>query len=365
MKPYIVSLLALWCLVGTSCSKDKNNVIIEEEQQPEAVDLYFPPLNSSTWETTSINELEWNTAGEQALLDFLEEKNTKAFILLKDGKIVIEWYAADHGQDVPWYWASAGKTLTSFTTGIALEEGYLSLADKTSDYLGQGWTSTPTAKEDLITIRNQLTMTTGMDDTQGDCKTPDCLTYVADAGTRWAYHNAPFTLIQEVVPSAVNTPFEDYFDTKLKNKIGMTGTWISSNGMNNVYWSTARSMARFGLLNLNNGVWNGETVLAHTDFLNDMKNTSQDLNKSYGYLWWLNGKESSMLPSIQVVFDTPLMPDAPADLYAGLGKDDQKLHIVPSKNIVVVRMGEDGGQAAAGPSGFDNLLWEKINAIIN
>ncbi len=365
MKPHIISMLALWCLVGTSCSKDKNNVIIEEEQQPEVVDLYFPPLNSNTWETTSINDLGWNTAGEQALLDFLEEKDTKAFILLKDGKIVIEWYAADHGQDVPWYWASAGKTLTSFTTGIALEEGYLSLTDKTSDYLGQGWTSTPAAKEDLITIWNQLTMTTGMDDTQGDCKTPDCLTFVADAGTRWAYHNAPYTLIQDVVSAAVNTPFEDYFDTKLKNKIGMTGTWISSNGLNNVYWSTARSMARFGLLNLNNGVWNGQTVLGDTDFLNDMKNTSQDLNKSYGYLWWLNGKESSMLPSVQIVFNTPLVPDAPADLYAGLGKDDQKLHIVPSKNIVVVRMGEDGGQAAAGPSGFDNLLWEKINAIIN
>ncbi len=364
MKFQIITFITGFFFLFSSCSKDENSDAPNPDPNPQAQGIYFPPVNSEVWETISTTELGWNTDAEQNLYDLLEEKNTKAFIVLKNGRIALEWYFDDFIQASPWYWASAGKTLTSFTTGIAKEEGYLSLSDETSDYLGEGWTSLPPEKESLITIWHQLTMTSGMDDTLGDCKTPDCLTYVADAGTRWSYHNAPYTLIQDVVTNATQTPFEDYFETKLKNRIGMTGQWLSTNDENNVYWSNARSMARFGLLNLNNGIWNGETILGDADYLTGMKNTSQDLNKSYGYLWWLNGKESAMLPTLQVVFTTELIPDAPEDLYAGLGKNDQKLYVVPSENLVVVRMGEDTGDAALGPSGFDNLIWQQLSTIV-
>ncbi|WP_273567646.1 serine hydrolase domain-containing protein [Maribacter halichondriae] len=366
-KPWIFIALIVFGFFFSCSSDDAIDTIPQEEQEQEENEtgLYFPPLSGSTWETSSITELGWNTDAEQELYDFLEDKGTKAFLILKDGIIAVEWYAEDHNQDAPWYWASAGKTLTSFTTGIAQAEGYLSLSDKTSDYLGTGWTSTPLEKENLITVWHQLTMTSGMDDTEGDCKTPACLTYVADAGTRWSYHNAPYTLLQDVVSNATQVDFEAYFNEKLKTKIGMTGQWLSTNGDNNVYWSTARSMARFGLLALNEGVWDEEAILGDADFINGMKTTSQELNQSYGYLWWLNGKESAMLPNTQIVFETELMPAAPDDLFAGLGKNDQKLYVVPSQNLVVVRMGEDTGEAAAGPSGFDNQLWEQLNAIID
>lgn len=330
----------------------------------ETESLYFPPLNSETWETVSPAELTWDEDSIPDLYSLLDESGSKAFIVLKNGKIAIEWYATDFDKDSPWYWASAGKTLTSFVTGIASEEGFLGLNDKTSDYLGAGWTSLTSEKESLITIWNQLTMTTGLDDTQGDCKTPNCLTYIADAGTRWAYHNSPYTLIQDVISNATGEEFELYFANTLKDKIGMSGTWLSTNGDNNVYWSTARSMARFGLLNLNNGTWNDTIILRDDEFLSNMKNTSQDLNKSYGYLWWLNGKESSMAPQSQIVFPTQLISNAPSDLYAGLGKNDQKLYVIPSENMVVVRMGQDTGDAALGPSSFDNALWEAINRVI-
>lgn len=363
MKTQIVALLAL-IFLSFSCSKNNDSDTSDREIDSQPDGFYFPPKTTDTWETITTTELGWNTNTEQGLYDFLEERRTKAFILLKDGKIALEWYFDDHTEDTPWYWASAGKTLTAFTTGIAVEEGYLSLTERTSNYLGEGWTSTGTDKEDLITVWHQLTMTTGMDDSQGDCETPNCLTYVADAGTRWSYHNAPYTLIQDVVSDATLTDFEDYFSVKLKDKIGMTGQWISTNGSNNVYWSTARSMARFGLLNLNNGVWKDEIVLGEKNYLNAMKESSQALNKSYGYLWWLNGKESSMIPNSQIVFPSELMPDAPEDLYAGLGKNDQKLHIVPSQNLVLVRMGEDTGETLLGPSSFDNELWVQINLLI-
>lgn len=124
-------------------------------------------------------------------------------------------------------------------------------------------------------------------------------------------------------------------------------------------------MARFGLLNLNNGVWNDEIILGDLTFISEMQNTSQELNKSYGYLWWLNGKESFMAPSLQVVFNGSLTPNAPADMYSGLGKNDQKLYVVPSLGLVIVRMGENAGESLLGPSSFDNALWEKISNLID
>ena len=96
-----------------------------------------------------------------------------------------------------------------------------------------------------------------------------------------------------------------------------------------------------------------------------MVSTSQNLNKAYGYLWWLNGKESFRIPLSTEEFPGVLIPNAPNDLIAGLGLNDQKLYVVPSQNLVIIRMGDDAGDAQAGPSSFDNLLWEKINAVIN
>ncbi|QLG44181.1 serine hydrolase domain-containing protein [Costertonia aggregata] len=359
---YILLYIGLGFLF-LSCSKSSDTT--DDSVNPTTVaTLYFPPIGSDTWETASLQTIGWNSNTEEPLYNFLEENDTKAFIILKDGKIVIERYFDDFTKDSPWYWASAGKTLTAFITGIASENGFLELDAKSSDYLGQGWTNAPQEKEELITVWHQLTMTSGLDETTWDCTMPDCLTYLADAGTRWSYHNAPYTLIQDVVANATQTSFENYFTNTLKNKIGMDGRWIP-NADNNTYWSTARSMARFGLLNLNNGTWKNTVILGDTDFLTQMKNTSQDLNKSYGYLWWLNGKESAMVPSLQIVFNEELIPNAPDDLYAGLGKNDQKLYVVPSVNLVVVRMGEDTGETALGPSSFDNELWGYLNTLMN
>ena len=126
--------------------------------------LYFPPNSGNTWDTISPQSLGWCQPKIDSLYDFLELQNTKAFIVLKDGKIVLEQYFGTHTQNDPWYWASAGKTLTAFMTGIAQQEGFLSIDDTTSQYLGTGWTSCTQAQEEKITIRDQLSMTSGLND---------------------------------------------------------------------------------------------------------------------------------------------------------------------------------------------------------
>ena len=324
--------------------------------------LYYPPAGTQ-WETVSPESLGWNQDALNELHAFLELKNTRSFMILVDGRIAVEYYFGTHTPSSPWYWASAGKTLTAAMTGIAERDGWLAIDDKVSDHLGAGWTSLTSAQEDAIKVSHLLTMTSGLDDAaNGDCVSPDCLTYLAPAGTRWAYDNV-YVKLQDVVVQASGENWNDYFTTRLKQPIGMTGTWINSNDLS-VYWSDTRSMARFGLLMLGKGKW-GETQILPEAFCAQATQTSQPINKAYGYLWWLNGKENYRLPQLQLEFDGMLIPSAPQDLYAALGKNDQKIYVIPSRNMVVVRMGDSADGTNFALSGFDNALWEKINAAVN
>lgn len=345
----------------TGCSQNDSPADESIDNPPE--NLYFPPNNSKVWETISPESLNWNTSVLPNLKTYLAEKHTDAFIILKNGRIVVEYYFNGYTKARPHTWNSAGKTLTSFVTGLAQQNGYLNIDDATTQYLGPGWTEMTPQQEAAITIRNQLTMTSGGDYNVVNtfCTDPECLKYLNEPGSFWFYHNAFYTLLQPVLNSAIPQGFDEYFEEKLKDPIGMTGTWLQF-GYNRVFISNARSMARFGILNLNRGNWNG-TQLLNENYFQLMTNTSQQLNKSYGLLWWLNGKDSYRLPTTTYEFTGKLIPNAPDDLIAGLGKDDQKLYIVPSKDLVIVRLGASAGNEVPGPSGFDDELWEKLREL--
>lgn len=325
--------------------------------------MYFPPISGSAWETVSPSSLGWNTAAEEPLLDYLDATHTKGFIITVNGRIALEHYANGHSATSPWYWASAGKTLTASLTGIAQQQGFLDINYPVSDYLGSGWTSATPEQEAQITVRHLLTMTSGLDDdSHGDCVSPDCLDYLAAAGTRWAYDNV-YVKLQDVVASATGQNWNAYFNSQLRDKIGMTGMFVQ-NGDLNVYWSNTRSMARFGLLALNNGKWQGETVMPDT-FHAQASAPSQNINKAYGYLWWINGEPSYHLPQTQAEFAGSLIPEAPSDMYMALGKNDQKIYVIPSRKMVIVRMGEQAEGSNFALSEYDDHLWEKINALID
>ncbi|TBX69145.1 class C beta-lactamase-related serine hydrolase [Flavobacterium silvisoli] len=355
-------LFPLLLLAVFSCSSDSSSTPTPNPV-PEA--MYFPPNDgSSTWETKTIADLGWNQNAVQPLLDYLELKHSKSFMILVNGRIVMEYYFNGHSATTPWYWASAGKTLTSTVTGIAEQEGFLNITNKVSDYIGTGWTNEPLAKENLITCKNLLSMTSGIDDyvnnVYSDDVTPSSLNYKADAGTRWAYSNV-YVKLQDVVASATGQTWSNYFNNKLRDKLGMTGSWIQS-GNNSVYWSNTRSMARFGLMALNNGKWNG-TQIVNQNYFTAATNTSQNINLSYGYLWWLNGKASYHMPQVQTEFPGSIIPTGPNDMFMALGKNDQKIYVIPSKKMVVIRMGEAADNVNLALSDFDETLWEKINAL--
>jgi CubicO group peptidase (beta-lactamase class C family) len=323
--------------------------------------LYFPPVLGNTWETLSPESLNWCQWKIDSLYAYLEANNTKAFIVLKGGKIVLEKYFGTHTQSTAWQWASAGKTITSFMIGIAQQERKLSIQDPTSKYLGKGWTDCTPTQEDKITIRHQLTMTSGLDDGVGDpyCTLDTCLRYKADAGTRWAYHNGPYTLLDQVIEAATGMTLNTYATQKLKIPTGMTGAFFQV-GYNNVYFSTARSMARFGLLILNQGKWGETAVMTDTAYFRQMVNTSQNINLSYGYLWWLNGKQGYMLPGPQTVFNGFFNINGPADMIVAMGRDGQFLNVVPSQQLVMLRMGNAPSSLPV-PAFMNNEIWKYLN----
>lgn len=335
---------------------------MEEDPQSDS-SMYFPSNTDNVWETTSLASLGWDESAVQPLKDYLIQKHTKSFMILVNGRIVIEEYFNGHTQNSSWQWNSAGKTLVATTTGIAQQEGLLKINDKVSEYLGAGWTSEPAGKETLITTRHLLTMTSGIDDAS-ELVLKSNMTYLADAGTRWSYHNV-FQKLMDVVAAAGNQDFETYFNDRLKDKIGMEGFW-NFGLIFKIYHSNTRSMARFGLLALNNGKWENDQIINET-FFKESISTSQNINPSYGYLWWLNGKTSFMIPGGQTVYYGPLVPNAPLDMYAAMGAEDQRIYVIPGKNMVIVRMGDasDPLNPSFALSGFDYDLWEKINAVLN
>jgi len=135
-----------------------------------------------------------------------------------------------------------------------------------------------------------------------------------------------------------------------------------------IHFGSARDFARFGILTLNHGRWNGNQMLADSALLLQARRPSGSDNLSYGWFWWLNGGASNRTPgpSLLPTNPGPLFSATPADLASALGLDDKKLYVVPSRDLVIVRLGEkapiSGADSPAAISSFDNAFWTRLMA---
>ena len=343
----------------------------EAQKSPLTSSLYFPPTETSDWEKMPVAELGWDQTALAEMLAWLPTQDTRAFIILKDGKIVVEEYwgakltgVGEMDQNSLWYWSSAGKTLTAALVGIAQQQKLLKTNDRTQKYLGEGWTSMSAKQEKEIRLIHHLTMTTGLDDRveNPDDSAPENMKYLANPGTRWSYHNAAYSLLKHVIEKASGKAYQSFFKDNLGDKIGMTGFWQQS-GFNDVFYSDARSFARFGLLMLAKGHWDG-TEIWSGDYFEKMYQTSQKLNLSYGYLTWLNGKASFKAPGSKAETAGSMIPQAPADMYQAMGKNGQFLMVIPSQNLVIVRMGSSDGESPV-PYALMRDIWERLDQVMD
>lgn len=275
--------------------------------------------------------------------------------------MVVEKYWNSWNAGTKYPIASAGKSITAFLIGIAQQEGLLNIGDKVSEHLGAGWTSLTAEQENKITIRHLLSMTSGLDETEDFCTSPECLLFKADAGTRWAYHNGPYNLLHKIIEKTSGLPMNEFTKSRLSDKIGL----------NNSSWSeynlelSARDMARFGWLMANRGSWSGSSIMTDSDYLSAMTKPSSSHNKAYGYLWWLNGGDSYRVPGDPDVKQGALTPSAPSEMFAAMGKGDKKIYVLPGRHLVIVRHGDDAGTSTFGPSSFDSELWARLKPLID
>jgi CubicO group peptidase (beta-lactamase class C family) len=253
--------------------------------------------------------------------------------------------------------ASVQKSVVSVLLGIAQEKGLLRISDPVSKYLGNGWSKAPPDKESRITLRHLITMSSGL---------TEKLEYEAPPGTKWRYNTRAYALTREAIAAAAKMDSDRLTKQWLTERIGMADSgWrprprVGGREIANLlgFATTARDLARFGLLMLADGVWKGNVILRDREYLRESLSPSQQMNPSYGFLWWLNGHPRA----------TPgggksarwLIPDAPKDLVAAQGALGRKLYIVPGLGLVVTRLGD--APEIKGQEDFNNGFWKRIMA---
>ncbi|MEQ8689880.1 MAG: serine hydrolase [Pseudomonadales bacterium] len=301
----------------------------------------------------------------QPALEYAKDNASTSLLVLQKGKLLAEGHWQIKGsqrframkpstnadgesiEDV----ASIQKSVVSYLVGIAVGKGLLDIETTVSRWLGAGWSAAARDKEDKILIRHLLSMTSGLK--------PDG-TYVAPAGERWAYNTRVYSRLVGVLEAASESTIDHISQQWLLEPAGMKDsgwakrTWIRGDADANRlgFRTTARDLALFGQLLLQQ--LRGETVSQpiDPDYLRNSLAPSQTLNRAYGYLWWLNGQPVARRGG---AVKPTLLAAAPADLFAAQGALGRKLYIVPSLDLIVVRMGD-----APPDKDFEEQLWRRI-----
>jgi CubicO group peptidase (beta-lactamase class C family) len=340
-----------------------------------AAELYFPPA-TGTWETVAPADVGWDATALDAALDYAGEQRSSGVVVLHRGRILAErfwklerdpddpqnrvlnmttgWTSDGHSiEDV----ASTQKSVLSFLAGVARGKGLLDFDAPVSKYLGKGWSKATPEQEAAITVRHLMGMTTGLAiDTS----------YETPPTGKWFYNTIVYSKLVQILERASGLSVDAYTEQWLTARIGMRDSrwtprpWMvdaaSGAGEGNTigFSTSARDLARFGLLALAGGKWSGVDVLGDADYFSEALTPAQPHNPSYGLLWWMNGKEATFARGKRV--PGPLIPTAPADLFAAQGALERRAYVVPSLGLVVTRLGDQPERA------FDDELWRRLMA---
>ncbi len=286
------------------------------------------------WEVATPDSHGMDAAGLEKARAWLEAHNSKSGTVIRHGRIVAEWYFGDANRNTKFAAYSTSKSLSSMATGLAIADGKLSLDHTVGKSLPD---ASPESKRS-ITVKQLLSMTSGVHNNSEINMREDLFSYALktaemdhEPGTKWDYNNTGLALLSPVFHKATGKQIDEVLKERVFSPIGMTSddwTWEHREGFALPYsgcHTTARSLGRIGLMVLHHGEWNGKQIVP-ASWLKESISASQDLNPSYGYLWWNNS--------------TGKWPKVPKDAYAALGKWDNNIFIAPSLDLVVIRQSD-------------------------
>ncbi len=273
---------------------------------------------------------------------------TRAFLVVYDGKIIGEQYAPGFNKNSVMIGWSMSKSLTAAVIGVLTKAGKL---DPEAPAPVPEWKNTPKEK---ITLKQLLQQTSGLDFTEdygSPSEATDMLFKRGDMGaftamlplkfqpgTIFNYSSGNANILSRIIRHTVgDSAYAAFPYQALFHKINMyslllepdaSGTYIGSS----YSYATARDFARFGLLYYNHGKWNGEQLLPENWVKETVTPAAANKQQRYGYQFWLNGAHDKD-PGKR------WFPDAPADMFFADGFGGQNIFIIPSKKLIVVRLG--------------------------
>ncbi len=298
-------------------------------------------------------------------------RRTKAVVVVHDGKVIAERYAAGIGVDTPLLGFSMTKSVISALIGIMTQQGLTSpsLPAPVPEWRGA---SDPRRE---IEGEHLLRMTTGLalDETNSGFDPSSQMIFLRDdmagfavgaaaiapPGTRWHYSSATTQILARAIRDAVGRPERTltFAWRELFNPLGMRNVTLEFDGSGTLQGSTymlasARDWAKFGLLYLGNGVVGGKRIL-HEDWVDF--SAAATLDTDYGAGFWTNRSEH---PSAK----GRVRAGIPRDAFFASGDLGQRIVIIPSQHLVVVRLG-DSVDPTGDMGGLARLVKEVIAAV--
>lgn len=273
---------------------------------------------------------------------------TRAVLVVYKGQLVAEKYADGFDRNTMQLGWSMTKSFTGALTGILVKQGKLKLDEPAPV---AEWKNTDKEK---ITLKELLQQTTGIDYVENYAMPSEATTMLFrkgdmaafaaslplkhEPGTVWNYSGGNSNILSRIIRRAAGEKeYKTFPYSSLFYKIGMfhtllepdaSGTFVGSS----YCYATPRDFARFGLLYYNNGKFNDEQILPANWVFESTRPSPADRLKHYGYQFWLNGWNETDTSKHRY-------PDVPADMYYADGYGGQDIYIIPSKGLVVVRLG--------------------------
>ncbi|MBS1608029.1 MAG: serine hydrolase [Bacteroidetes bacterium] len=299
---------------------------------------------------SAVDSVLLNTAIRNVFEDTLDGRAslTRAALVVYDGQIVAEKYASGFDKNTVMLGWSMSKSITSALVGILVKQGKL---DINLPAPVPEWKNSDKQK---ITVKNLLQQTTGIDfsevysgpsaATNMLFKKGDMAAYTAglplinEPGTKFHYSSGNSNILSRIIRQMVGEKgYASFPYTELFYKTGMyntvlepdaSGTYVGSS----YSYATARDFARFGLLYLNNGKFGGKQILPDGWVKETTTSPAENELKNYGYQFWLNGWDKKDKAKRE-------FPGVPTDMFYADGYGGQFIYIIPSRKLVVVRLG--------------------------
>jgi CubicO group peptidase (beta-lactamase class C family) len=322
---------------------------------------------------TGINKEQLDAAIKYAFGEptIKEQRQTRAVLVVYNGRLIAEKYAEGYSVNSKQLGWSMTKSIMNALIGILVKQGKLDINNRAPI---SEWKNDERRE---ITIANLMHMSSGLGYShfpvasidltnmlfkEGDMSASTINKSLKNKpGTVFYYSNGTANILSHIIRKTVGDkdyyrfPYEQLFyklgmyNTELE--VDASGTFVGSS----YCYATARDWARFGLLYLNDGVWNGERILPEgwVNFTATASNARNDSKaEKYGALWWVNEGDKNNPVNRKY-------PHVPPDCFSCEGYEGQSVWVIPSKKLVVVRLSLEHGAVL----NHDLFLSEVIKAL--